>query len=407
MNVLQINGYESPGYRFNGLSIKNLLKDHGINSKHLIWEKDTNNPEVLTFDGYFNRKINNFIGRIEEKLSLQSMLFLNYRKLVKMNAFKKADLVHLHIIHSGYLNIRDIPNIASNKPTLWTLHDPWALTGHCIYPPDNCSRWISGCGSCPDLKTQFPLRRDTTHFLFNYKKKNYSKSNFELIVASKFMKDMVSKSPMFSGKRIHLIPFGVDLDFFSSAWKKRARSRFSIPENAIAIAFRAIENDFKGFSQIKNALKNIKSSHPIYLLTTNTKGLLNEFSDRFNIVDIGWTNDQELLRDYLAASDIFLMPSIHEAFGLMAIEAMACNVPVIVFEGTGTALPEVIFSSQTGLSVKNDNSNSLGKKIQFLIDKPIERKKLGAKVREIVEKNYDQKLYVSRLAEVYKKAISK
>ena len=136
MNVLQVNGYESPGRKFNGLATTPKLKEFGIDSCHLVWEKDTNDPDVLTFDRRSTRLTNSIMARIERLTSLQSILYRNASQMFKMQAFSDADLIHLHIIHSGYLRVSDIQRISKLKPTVWTLHDPWAMTGHCVHPFD-------------------------------------------------------------------------------------------------------------------------------------------------------------------------------------------------------------------------------------------------------------------------------
>jgi len=120
MKVLQINGYESPGRRFNCISIKPLLKVHDIDSQHLVCIKDTQNSDILTFDGqsqkrlskklynYIDRAIRFVIGRLEQIMSLQSVLYPHAHQIMRMSAFKKADLLHLHIIHSGFMSLSDL-----------------------------------------------------------------------------------------------------------------------------------------------------------------------------------------------------------------------------------------------------------------------------------------------------------
>lgn len=400
MKILQINGYESPGRRFHGLSITPLLKKYGIESTHFTWLKDTQNPKIITFNNFITRKINGVINKIERLLSLQSVFHRNALKIMKLPAYKEADLIHLHIIHSGFFSIAHLPKISKLKPTIWTLHDPWALTGHCIYPFD-CERWKIGCGKCPYLTTPQPLLRDNTKLLFDYKKKAYRKSKLSIIVASKWMQNMVKTSPMFENIKTHLVPFGLDLNFFSPTASPHARKLYGIPDNALVICFRADDNLFKGLPYIIEALKYIQSEQPICLLTlSDSKGKLNIFKDRFQLVDLGWVNDEELIRDAIAASDIFLMPSIAEAFGVMAIEAMACGKPVIVFEGT--SLPEVTFAPEVGISVPAGDSRALHLAIQDLINNPDKRKERGIKGREIAKQHYDEKVMVKRLAEIYR-----
>lgn len=399
MKVLQVNRYESPGKRFHGLTIAPLLKKYGIKSQHLVWEKDTDNNAVLTWS--HKAKIRNqMIELIEKKGSLQSMLYENIDEMVSMPCFKEADLVHLHII-LGYLNIKDLIKITALKPTIWTLHDPWAMTGHCIHPFE-CTRWEIGCGECPDLKIHMPLEFDTTKFLFNYKKNSYNNANLNILVASNWMRNMVKKSPMFENVPTYLIPFGVDLEFFSPVHTKAAREFFKIPETDIVIAFRSSESRFKGLSYIIEALSQLKTDQKVWLVGIGNHGSsqIEILADRFKIIDIGWSDNENLTRNVIAASDIFVMPSLAEAFGMMAIEAMACEKTVIVFEGT--ALPDVVFSPDVGIAVPMCDSQALCESIEFLLNNPAERERRGKDGRIRAQEYYDQNTYVERTAQLYK-----
>ncbi|MCP3680544.1 MAG: glycosyltransferase [Gammaproteobacteria bacterium] len=404
MKILQVNGYESPGRRFHGLSITPLLKQHGIESRHLVWFKDTDNPEVLTFGGKIIKSANLMIRAVERATSLQSVLYPHAKQMMKMPAFKEADLIHLHIIHSGFFSFAHLPMITAAKPTVWTLHDPWALTGHCIYPR-NCKNWLNGCGNCPDLKTSKPLLIDTTRFLFNYKRKAYEQSNLTIIVASKWMHDMVKSSPMLNHATVHQIPFGLDLDFFSPTATPNAREKLGIADNALVITFRSDNNEFKGLPYILQALERIKAQQPIAIITLSRKPLKQQFNERFQVINLGWTNDEAQIRDAFVASDIFLMPSIAEAFGMMAIEALACAKPIIVF--ADTSLPEVTFSPDVGIAVPMRDGEALYHALQNLIDNPDERRNRGKKGREIAELHYDEKIHANRIAEIYKKVVNR
>lgn len=404
MKVLQINGYELPGARFHGLSITPLLKEHGIDSKHFCWIKDSNNPDVVTFDKWSKKK-NLFVRAVEEVTSLQSVLYNNAKKIVELPEFKEADLIHLHIIHSGFFSIGDLELITKLKPTVWTLHDPWALTGHCIHP-GHCERWKIGCGSCPDLKKLKPLLFDTTKFLFNYKKKAYSRSKFELIVASDWMKRLVNNSPIFDNSVIvNHVPFGLDLDLFNKKSAVDLRKKFSIPDESIIISFRSDAKEFKGTPYIIEALKKLKSDKKICIITIGKMALSHVIGNDFQVIDLGWINDDKLLRDVLSISDIFLMPSLGESFGMMAIEAMACSTPVIVFENT--ALPGVTFAPDVGLSVENKNSTALSEAIAHLIDSPKEREKRGIESRKKAELHYNEKKHVESIVKIYQDLLSR
>lgn len=259
---------------------------------------------------------------------------------------------------------------------------------------------------CPDLTSHIPLARDNTRFLFNYKRAAYKRSNFDIIVASKWMQDMVNNSPMFENKLVHLVPFGLDINFFSAAACPNARKLFDILEDALVICFRVEQNEFKGIPYIIQALERIKSKQPICLLTLSSGGaLLQQFADRFQLVNLGWTNDEELVRDALVAADIFLMPSIAETFGMMAVEAMVCGKPVIVFEGT--SLPDVTFAPDVGLAVPMRDGEALYLALQHLIDNPDECKRRGQKGRTMAEFHYGDETQAKKLADIYNRIVGR
>src|SRR5262249_3792 len=127
---------------------------------------------------------------------------------------------------------------------------------------------------------------------------------------------------------------------------------------------------------------------------------LNEFIGTHQVIDLGWVNDEEVMLDIYRAADLLLMPSTAEAFGMMAIEAMACGKPVIVFEGT--SLPEVTFAPRVGLSVPARAGTAVAAAMERLIDNPDERDARGAAGRRSAEQHYDAERFVGRLAALYR-----
>lgn len=402
MRVLQVNGYQSPGRRFNGLSLKPHLEALGVSSKHFVWEQDRQEDGVVSLRGKLLRKVNRLTRGVEKVLSLQSQLYSNGMHMRRMEAFREADLVHYHIIHSGFLSMQSLPAMTAEKPSLWTLHDPWAMTGHCIHP-FSCQRWKIGCGQCPDLKTDFAIRHDTTALNFRLKRAAYRRSNFEILVASSWMENMVRQSPLMEGVPVHKVPFGLDLDFFKPGDQAAAKARLGIEPHRLVLCFRSVVNDFKGLQYVIEALDRLQTQVPICLLTLNDKGRIEKFKERFQVVELGWTNDDAVMQDVYSATDLFLMPSLADSFGLMAVEAMACGKPSICFEGT--ALPEVVFTPEAGLAVPSRDSAALSAAMERLIGDPQERLARGERSRQLAEQHYDIRLQAQRMLDVYERVI--
>jgi glycosyltransferase involved in cell wall biosynthesis len=85
----------------------------------------------------------------------------------------------------------------------------------------------------------------------------------------------------------------------------------------------------------------------------------------------------------MAAADIFAMPSFHEPFGLVFLEAMAMKRPVVALDNGGT--PEVVEHGQTGLLSPARDVNALASNILTLLRDPALRARMGELGRRRVE----------------------
>jgi len=403
MKILHINNTDILGHRFNGFDLSKKLKKHGVESEMCVWQKyseDKNVWKIVNFKG--RGFINKSITKIEKLFSLQSTLYPWWMRLPFERRFKDADIIHYHLIHNEFFSIFALPFLTRLKPSVWTLHDPWAMTGHCIYP-FNCKKWKSGCKKCLSLIINKPLQKDNAGFNWRIKRYVYENSNIDIIVASKWMMSIAKNSPLVKKFNLHYIPFGLNLDIFRPTDSVKAKKELGVFPGSIVITFRSTTNEYKGLKYIKKVLKNLKSTKKICLITFESRGLLDEFRGKYQIIDLGWVTDDTTTITAYNATDIFLMPSLAEAFGMMAIEAMACGKPVIVFEGT--SLPEVVFAPEGGVAVPYGDSNALRKSIERLINNPEERKKIGARALKLVKDNYDEKLYLNRMINLYKEIL--
>lgn len=405
MKVLNVNVTDRVGSRFNNLDLRGELLNEGVESRFLVWNQTEHQPGLSRLFRYpGSRRVARFVSKIERKMSVHSMLHMNSFLLPTHGSFRDADVVHYHIIHDGYFSLWSLPFLTSLKPSVWTFHDPWPMTGHCIYPLE-CERWKIGCGACPRLDLPFPLRVDRTHFQFRRKKAILPKLKVEVVLASKHMMDMADRSPIAGSMKRHMVPFGVDLQKFRPRPREEARRRLGILPGRVVIGLRAADGPYKGLDMVNKALDLISPTRPVCILTTQGHSQFNRFIGKHQIIELGWVNDDNALADAYAATDFFVMPSDAEAFGMMAIEAMASGVPVIVTDGT--SLPEVTFAPDVGISTPKGQPHALAQAISRLINNEDERRIRGERSRKIAEAHYDSRIFAKRLADVYKTAIER
>lgn len=396
MNILQVNNRDLAGQRFNGYDLNEALRQQGHQACQYVLDKESKNEHVkqIALSCRWN------LLEIQQRHDLQWQLFPYGRVLMKQEDFQAADIVHYHLVHNYLLSIPDFPLMTRAKPSVWSWHDPWAVTGHCVHPL-KCQGWRTGCSPCPHIEEYFPIRTDCAGTIWELKRQAYEQMDVDIVVASDFMLNFARNSPL--GQyfpRVHKIPFGIQAETFGTKSSQEARIRFGIPSDHFVIAFRREPDpSYKGATYIYQMLEQLDGNETVTLLSVGAGPLPQHIEKKFNTVVLGWVDDSQLMADFFSACDIFLMPSIAESFGLMAIEAMASYRPVICFEGT--ALPSVTFAPECGISVPQGDIDALRDAVRHLRGAPEEVRRRGRLGRKKVEDHYQFQDYVRRHLELY------
>lgn len=401
MNILYVSSTDIIGQRFNGFYNLEKLNQEGHNAKQLVWEREGNSDYVVEGFRYpLKEQSQKLINKIENRLSIRSMLHPSTYFLSKHKEFENTDVVHYQLIQwPNFFALPALPYLTRKKKSFLTLHDMWPITGHCTSPFD-CTRWQTGCGSCPYLHSDFSLRKDRTNFNWRVKNKIFRNSKLEIIVASKLMKDRAEQSPMLKEFKIHQVPFGIDTGVFYPRNKSMARKLLGIRENDFVIVLRAATDPVKGLAAISEILEKLDSNRDVHVLALNQKSLLKQFRNKCKVTDYGWVSDDELIVNIYSAADVFLMPSQQETFGMMCLEAIACGCPAIVYDGT--ALPEIIEGSGAGIVVKQGDSQGMYEALVALRDDPNKRHQMGQAGPTHVKRKYELGTMIKELVDIYK-----
>ena len=103
-------------------------------------------------------------------------------------------------------------------------------------------------------------------------------------------------------------------------------------------------------------------------------------------------------------ADIFLLPSELESFGLAALEAAACEVPVIATRIGG--IPEVVTDGETGFLSEIGDTEKMSEDVMKLLNDEEMRLTFGAKSRELAVSRYDTKIIIPQYIKFYEKILS-
>lgn len=406
MKIAQVNNCDLVGRRFNGHDLQLSLNELGNDAYHFVMEKYGDESTTISLCNNDELFIRTRLRNLELQMSMNNLIYPFVNNLITHPIFQNLDIVHYHLIHNNFFSLFDFPRLMIEKPSVWTIHDPWAVTGHCVYPCE-CYGWMTGCFNCPKLDdAAFPMQIDKASQMWEIKKGVYQELDVDIIVASRFMEDYIKNSPLTAHfKNIHRIPFGIKVENFQRNEKISSKRNLGIPEGDFVISFRAEKNEIKGLRYILDMLDELTSNIPITLLTLGLESLPQYIVNKYQVIELGWQNSLDTLNDFYGASDVFLMPSLAESFGLMAIEAMASGCPVIVFENT--VLSEITFAPECGIAVPYKCSKSLREAVERLLENPEERHRRGQKGIELSNIHYRYDDYVNRHVSLYEDILSR
>lgn len=111
-----------------------------------------------------------------------------------------------------------------------------------------------------------------------------------------------------------------------------------------------------------------------------------------------------LIEEVLVGADLFLLPSEHESFGLSALEAMACHVPVIATAVGG--LPEVVAEGETGYLLPVGDVEGMAEAAVRVLTDPALKQRLGRAGRRRAVERFDQDKIVGRYREIYERVLA-
>ena len=312
--------------------------------------------------------------------------------------YKNAEIVHCHNLHGRYFNLSTLQKMSLEKPVVWTLHDEWAITPHCVCTLEGGKMW-NGLFVCPNKNTPPRLLWDNTRYLSWRKNSIYKKSKLHIVTPSQWLKERVEKT-ILKLQDIRLIHNGIDTNIFRTSDKIIARQKLNLPFDKKIILFLADDakdNIWKGWGYTKQVIDEYKNNDKILFLSVGNSA---PRQDEGYVRYLPRIEKKEVVALYYSASDILLFTSVAENFPLVILEAMACGLPIVSFAVGG--VEEVVTHKKNGyISVYRD-TESLFKGMKYVLS--LNKDELNNISRSSVEKihNYFKKdLMISKYLALY------
>lgn len=316
------------------------------------------------------------------------------RKLVKEIETIDPDVIHLHNIHDHYINYPILFDYLIRKdiPVVWTLHDLWAVTGHCAINKVGCEKWMKHCSDCP-LKAKWSVDQSEKNY---YLKKHFFSNikNLTIVSVSNWLNCQVERSFM-GTNQLCVLKNGVDIDVFKPT-ANDVRERYGIGNRKIILGVASVWDNDKGlhdFIKLSEALPN----NWVIVLVGSTKKKVT----RCNIIYLPRTQNQQELAELYSEAHVLLSMSSSETFGLTIAESMACGTPVIVYNNT--AQPELV-SDGTGIVVSTGDIDGVLVSLDRFKDKlSFVSQKCRNRAKECFDKNNTYEKYINLYNSLIKK----
>ena len=350
---------------------------------------DINEYRYLTNPPLYFHPVN-FYEMVSTRLSLGSLLFMSsmraYNKLHELSQEMPFDIVHDNqTLSYGILLMKK-----KGLPVVASVHHPLTI--------DRRNRLAQVKG---------PHRQMLAYLWFPWIMQEFVARRIDrILTCSQNSQASVCQDMHLPPEHVTVTPYGVDVDVFRPLddVEKRPGNIFFVGDT---------EDRNKGARYLMEALHRLRHQLPFHItfidhrppdhlkLVQRLKGEYRLYND---ITFLSRAPTEELVRHYNRAQ-IVACPSLYEGFGLPAVEAMACGLPVVATRAG--ALSEIVEDGVTGILVPPADSKALSEALRLLLADPDLCRRMGEAGRQRVIENFTWRQTALRTVAVYEEVLGR
>lgn len=319
--------------------------------------------------------------RDPKKIYRENLYAMNVLRVIKENSI---DLIHAHFAYpEGLVGL--LAKRKTGRPLVTTIHGYDILTEASVSYGIRLSKRI-------DAIVRMVLN-----------------SSDAVIAASRATFDEASKI-VDSHDKIHLIPNGVDVERFNlNLDSNQIRRKLGIEGCKVIFTLRAHEPKY-GLEYLIRAAPLVTKEEDNAIFVIGGDGSLRSFHEQLavklgvkeKVIFTGRLPQRETPY-YYAMSDMVVVPSLQEGFGLVVSEAMACGKPVIGTKVGG--IPDQITDDYNGYLVQPRKPSEIAERILWLINHPKKARRMGIKGRKVVEEKFNINKRMDKIIQLYERLI--
>jgi starch synthase len=248
----------------------------------------------------------------------------------------------------------------------------------------------------------------------------YSHAQAIIAVSDGMRRDILAAYPQVDPDRVHVVHNGIDTDAYRPDRAVDALERHGVPLNRPYVLFVGRITRQKGLAHLLAAARDFDEGTVLVLCASSpdTPEIGEEIAQAVEVLraergadSVVWIEEQASLddvRQLLTHARVFACPSIYEPLGIVNLEAMACEAPVVASAVGG--IPEVVVDGVTGLLVPYDPDDpraletGLAAAINSLVADPDRAEAMGRAGRQRAIDDFDWDAIARRTVDVYRAA---
>jgi glycosyltransferase involved in cell wall biosynthesis len=239
----------------------------------------------------------------------------------------------------------------------------------------------------------------------------YSLMADRVITTGEYTRKYMIREKGIDPDRVVAIPSGIDLDRFNpETTREDIREELGLAKDTLVFGSASVFRKKKGYHFLLQATPQILSVYPSSRLLLagggpqehNLRRQIEELKIQGAVILPGFRNDMPRV---LNTMDVFVFPTLEEAFPNAVMEALAMKRAVVASRVGG--VPDIIRDGETGYLMNPGDPSAIAEKVSDLLKNEEVRQKVGIRGRRFVEENCSHRIMVRRIEELYRSLMDK
>lgn len=319
---------------------------------------------------------------------------------------EQVDVVNMHWVGLGTASVSEQAQIMRKHPTVWSMHDMWAISGAEFYGEESSTTRREE-GYTPHNRPPGDRGIDLDRWVWQRKRKHFT-TPAHLVTASQWLAKLAKDSLLTHNWPIAVIPYSIDVGLFSPANNPALKRDIGLgPDDKVVLfgANKGTADPRKGWDLLVEALGRVWiEGQRFHLVVFGTPDRTQNARVPFPIVWLGNISGENALANTYRLADVIAIPSRADNLPLTGLEAQACGVPVVGFDTAG--MPDVAHHRTTGYLAHPFDTIDLAQGIAWILGDTAVHNTLSLAARRRAETLWRPETIAASYLEVYQEAIS-